>query len=268
MVDSLGDRMKLYEGIGGDRILIPGLPVCVRLDGRSFHSFTKGLDRPYDIRLSDMMVETTKTLVEESHATIGYAQSDEITLLYLPVENEPVNFFAGRVQKLVSVLASIATAKFNELRIAQLPAKKKMATFDCRVWNLPSIDEAINAFRWREWDATKNSISMAASAYYSHSELQDKSGSDKQDLLMKKGINWNNYPAFFKRGTYVKRVTTTRTLTEDELKQLPEKHQARTMGKNTYTRSEVVRLDLPPITTITNIRDVFTDNAQPTMRTE
>ena len=268
MQDSLGDRMKLYEGIEGDRKLIPGLPVCVRLDGRSFHSFAKGLRRPYDARLSNMMVETTKTLVDESHATIGYTQSDEISLLYIPVENQPVNFFGGRVQKLVSVLASIATAKFNELRIKELPEKKKMATFDCRVWCAPNVDEAINALRWREWDATKNSISMAASSYYPHTELQGKNGADKQDMLMAKGINWNDYPAFFKRGTYVRRVTTTRMLSDAEFDVLPPKHRARVFGIRDVVRSSVDAISMPPVSKIANFNDVIMFGVDPIMRSE
>lgn len=268
MNDSLGDRMKMYEGIEADRVLIPGLPVCVRLDGRSFHSFARGLVRPYDERLSRMMIETTKALVDESHATIGYTQSDEISLLYIPHENNPVNFFGGRIQKLVSVLASIATAKFNELRISMLPEKKKMATFDCRVWNTPNIDEAVNSIRWREWDATKNSISMAVSAYYPHKELQGKNGAEKMDMLMAKGFNWNDYPVFFKRGTYVRRVTTTRELTDAELVQLPAKHRANVYGIKDVTRSMLSELDLQPAGKIENYRDVIAYGATPLARTE
>ena len=86
--DSFGDRMKMYEGIEASRILMPGLPICVRLDGRAFHTFTRGLNRPYDERLSRMMIETTKRLVEDTHALIGYTQSDEISLIL-------VNEYAG-----------------------------------------------------------------------------------------------------------------------------------------------------------------------------
>lgn len=257
MIDTLGDRMKMYEGIESERTLIPGLPVCVRLDGRAFHTFTKGLKRPFDERLSRMMIETTKTLVEETHANIGYTQSDEISLIFIPKENSPMNMFNGRIQKVVSTLAGIASARFGELKNTHLPEKKKRGVFDCRVWNVPSFEEAINSVRWREWDATKNSISMAASAYYSHQSLQGLNGSEKQDLLMNKGINFNDFPSFFKRGTYVQRKTFTKEMSEQDLANLPEKHTARMGGSKIVTRSSVVELDLPPISKIVNFKDIL-----------
>lgn len=260
--DSLGDRMKKYEGIEADRILLPGLPICARLDGRAFHTFTRGLDRPYDERLSTMMIETTKRLVEETHALIGYTQSDEISLIYAPATDTSELLFGGRVSKLTSTLASIATAHFNEMRRELLPSKG-IATFDCRVWNVPSKEEAVNAIQWRELDATKNSISMAASAYYSHKALQNKSSSQKQELLFQKGINWNNYPDFFKRGTYVKRVTASRKLTQIELNKLPEKHQARMNPDMEYTRSSVVEMRMPIFSKVTNRVGVVFDGELP-----
>jgi len=265
--DDFGDRMKLYEGMEADRFLMPGLPICVRLDGRAFHTFTRGLKRPYDERISRMMIETTKTLVEESHAIIGYTQSDEITLIFAPTLRLDSMFFGGRVSKLTSTLASICTARFNELKTEMLPEKRKtLATFDCRVWSPPTKEEAVNILLWRELDATKNSISMAASTYYSHKFLQGKSGSEKQELLFQKGINWNNYPAFFKRGTYVKRVVYTRKLSPTELDKLPPKHNARVSGDCLLTRSEVRELDMPVFRKISNRVGVIFDNADPIMK--
>jgi tRNA(His) guanylyltransferase len=260
--DSFGDRMKMYEGMEANRILLPGLPVCVRLDGRAFHTFTRGLERPYDERLSCMMIETTKRLVDDTHALIGYTQSDEISLIYAPAVTSEELLFGGRVSKLTSTLASIATAHFNELRRELLP-NKGIATFDCRVWTVPSKEEAVNSLLWREQDATKNSISMAASAYYSHKELQGKSGSQKQELLFQKGINWNEYPVFFKRGTYVKRVVTSRKLTTYELNDLPEKHQARLNPDMEFTRSTVTAFNMPIFGKVTNRVGVVFDNEMP-----
>lgn len=260
--DSFGDRMKKYEGMEADRILLPGLPICVRLDGRAFHTFTRGLDRPYDERLSVMMIETTKRLVEETHALIGYTQSDEISLIYAPAVSSEELLFGGRVSKLTSTLASIATAHFNEMRRDLLP-QKGIATFDCRVWSVPNKEEAVNCLLWRELDATKNSISMAASAYYSHKALQNKNSSQKQELLFQKGINWNNYPDFFKRGTYVKRVTSYRKLTHTELDKLPEKHQARLNPDMEYTRSDVIDIGMPIFSKVTNRVGVVFDGEFP-----
>jgi len=136
-------------------------------------------------------------------------------------------------------------------------------TFDARVWSVPNRTEGANVFVWREWDATKNSISMAAQEYYSHRELHGKHGGEMQELLFQKGINWNDYPAFFKRGTYVQRRKTVRPFTTTELDLLPPKHEARANPGLLVERSDVVVLDLPPITTIKNREAVIFGGEQP-----
>ena len=219
--DDLGNRMKLYEGIEANRILIPQLPVVVRLDGKAFHSFTKGLKRPYDERFSNLMIETTEHLVDKTNARIGYCQSDEISLvLYLDDFNsEPI--FGGRICKLTSIISSMCTAWFNSRIRAYIPEKENLlAYFDCRVWNVPNLTEAANVLVWRELDATKNAISMAAQSMFSHKQLQNKNGSQMQEMMHEKGVNFNNYPAFFKRGTYVRRVTKKIPFSAEEKKTL------------------------------------------------
>ena len=118
--DKFGDRMKMYEGIEAQRAFMPGLPICVRIDGRAFHTFTRGMQRPYDKAMADAMIETTKYLVQQTYACIGYTQSDEISLV-LRDDAEPL--FGGRISKLTSVLASMATAKFNEVIHKTYPEK-------------------------------------------------------------------------------------------------------------------------------------------------
>jgi tRNA(His) guanylyltransferase len=203
----LADRMKRYEEIGAGQRLIPNLPVCVRLDGKAFHSWTRGLRRPYDERLHTLFDETTKFLADASDAVIGYTQSDEITLiLYNDGQPDSQVFFDGRVSKLTSVLASMATAKFNALVPSILPEKQgQLAFFDCRVWTVPTEQEAVNCLLWRELDATRNGIQMAAQALYSHKQLHQKNTSEMQEMLWQKGINWQDYPARFKRGGYFQR---------------------------------------------------------------
>jgi len=151
MIDKMGDRMKLYEGIEAGRVLIPGLPICVRVDGRAFHTFTRGMERPYDTAMSGAMITTMKYLVEKTNACIGYVQSDEISLV-LPDGKD--SLFNGRIQKLTSIIASMATAMFNSAIHVQYP-DKPLAEFDCRVWNVPNRTEAANTILWREFDATK-----------------------------------------------------------------------------------------------------------------
>jgi tRNA(His) 5'-end guanylyltransferase len=207
MVDEMGDRMKGYEQRETGRKFLPYLPVYARLDGRGFSRFTKGMERPYDAAMSDAMTEVTKYLVENSGALTGYCQSDEISLCWKQEDYKSEIFFGGKIQKMVSTLAAMATAKFVAIALKEWPEKctKALPTFDCRVFQLPNDEELANTFLWRVNDATKNSVSMAASSVSSHKELQGKGRADRLDMLLEKGINWNEYPRFFKEGTFVKR---------------------------------------------------------------
>lgn len=205
--DEFGNRMKLYESITTDLKLIPGLPVCVRLDGKSFHTFTRYLDKPYDLHFSKSMIETTKYLVEKTNAIIGYTQSDEISLIYIPKENQEINFFNGEISKLISVISSICTAKFNS---EFGTANPDFAIFDCRVWNVPSIIEAVNVLAWREFDARKNAISSACFTVYSNKECLNKHSKEKIEMLAKKDIIFDDYPVFFKNGMYIAKYQTVK----------------------------------------------------------
>ncbi len=262
--DSLGNRMKEYEMAEAGRMLIPGLPIMLRLDGKGFSTFTRGLERPFDKRLTDLMVATTKFLVEETNAIVGYHQSDEISLVLFTEKPESQLFFDGRIQKLTSVVSSMATAYFNRNLEVSLPEKKdKFAYFDCRVWNVPNLVEAANTLVWRELDATKNAISMAAQHYYSHKELQNKNGKEKQEMLFQKGVNFNDYPSFFKRGSYIRRVKKFIKFTTEEISKLPEKHAARLDSDLVVERSVVERVELPPITRVANKVDVLFNGTAP-----
>lgn len=263
MDDSFGDRMKQYEGIECARRFIPLLPVCARLDGKGFHNYTKNFKRPYDPDFSELMIDTTKYLVEETNAKIGYTQSDEISLVFYSDDYNSQIFFDGKIQKMISVLCSMATSYFNENR-NMIGCNLKPANFDCRVWQMPNLVEAANVFLWREQDATKNSISMAAHEFFSNKELHGKNGSEKQDMLFKqKGINWNNYPAFFKRGTFIQRYTTLRSFTTNEIEKLPAKHEARKNPNLKISRTEIRKLDMPPFNTVANRVEVIFNGKTP-----
>jgi len=244
--DNLGDRMKGYEQAEGGRSFLPGLPIVVRIDGKCFSSWTRHCERPFDAGLHRLMVLTTKELVHETGAVIGYTQSDEISLVLYGATPKTEVYFCGKIQKLVSVLASIATAEFNNLaRLAALNRTAGLALFDCRAWVVPSKAEAANALLWRELDAAKNSVSMAAHHYYSHRELMNKRGHEMQEMLHAKGVNWNDYPAAFKRGTFVRRITEERPLTQDELMKIITAHRPAEGGL--VTRSRVVELEMPKL---------------------
>lgn len=199
MRDSLGDRMKAdYEN--RTRYMLPRRTwTVIRLDGRAFHTYTRGLDRPFDQKFMDDMIATATYLCEQiSGCLLGYTQSDEISLVVGDFANPKTQaWFDGNLQKIVSISASTATAKFNALR-------GSMATFDSRAFTIPSLDEVINYLIWRQQDATRNSIQMAGQAHFSHRELHQKTCNHIQEMLFREhGVNWSEYPESFKNGTLV-----------------------------------------------------------------
>lgn len=245
-----GDRMKLYEGLY-DQMLMPLAPVCVRVDGRAFHTWTRGLHEPYDDRLRDAMIGTATDLLDETNARIAHTFSDEISLVFLQDDFKSEIFFGGRHQKMCSVIASLTTGYFARRFYEHFGGDQfKFPAFDCRVWNVPNIDEAANYLVWREQDAVRNSVQMAARAVYSHKECFEKNSSQLQEMLHAKGINWNDYPDQHKRGAYVRRVKTVRKFTAEELTRLPPKHDARTNPDLEIERTDTVRIHLPPITVL------------------
>lgn len=208
--DSLGDRMKTYEGVTKTH-LVRRMPAILRLDGKAFHSFCRGLDKPFDLRFQESMWETAKYLCEKiSGARLAYVQSDEISILLTDYENVGTQaWFDGQVQKIVSVSASMAGVKFNHEIASRLPvgfiSKKEPPVFDARVFNVPKED-VVNSFIWRQQDATRNSVSMLAQANFSHKQLHKKSCNEMQEMLFQEyGINWNDCPVPQKRGVCIKK---------------------------------------------------------------
>lgn len=204
--DKLGTRQKGYED--AFRFKLPkGMPVMIRLDGRAFHTYTKGFKRPFDEVLANAMWEATKAVCEEiAGAKIGYTQSDEITIFINNYEDVNKEYwYDNNLQKIVSVAASIASGAFND-EIRKTYPNMKRATFDGRAWVLPK-EEVFNNFLWRIRDCEKNSVSMVAQANFKHKELQGLNTSQLQDkLFLEKGINWNNLPTWQKRGAAVVKV--------------------------------------------------------------
>lgn len=215
MTDSLGDRMKEnYE----DRTrfsLMRRAYTFIRIDGKAFHTYTKGCKRPFDDDLITDMDETAKYLCENVQgAKLAYIQSDEISILMTDFDKLTSDaWFDNNLQKIASISASLATAKFNQLRMLRILNNNSkvvfetipLAHFDSRVFQVPTRTESENHLIWRQQDATRNSISMAAQSVYSHKALEGKSGSDKQEMLFQKGVNWNDYPIKYKRGRVVRK---------------------------------------------------------------
>lgn len=230
--DSLGDRMKSYENI--TRTYLPGrMPIIIRIDGKAFHTFTKGFEKPFDDILMRAMEETAAVLCRDIEGVkIAYTQSDEISLLITNNDTwETQPWFGNNLQKMVSVAASIATLAFNrafwhevnmvnndylnmedtEQLKTYCHAVEKGATFDARVFVLPA-DEVCNYFIWRQQDAIRNSIQSMGQAHFSHKELMNKSCENIKQMLVEKNIKWESLPISYQRGICViKKPTKVKT---------------------------------------------------------
>lgn len=215
---SLGDRMKMYEG-ASRTVLSPRTPVILRVDGKAFHTFTRGADKPFDMELTQLMNDTAIALCKQVQgAQIAYVQSDEISVLihgYKSFNSSP--WFDNQVQKMVSIGAAIATATFNvglfstkEDVKAGAPALRTKFTppamFDARVFTVPE-DEVCNYFLWRQQDCSRNSVQMLARSLYSHKECENKNGSQLQEMCHAKGSNWNDVKTQHRRGRCVVKET-------------------------------------------------------------
>lgn len=233
---SLDVRMKQYEYVTRN-YLLRRTPVIIRIDGKAFHTFTRGFEKPYDLRLNEAMQRTMKYLCENVEGCVmGYTQSDEITLVlcdYKKITSQA--WFNDNIQKMCSVSASLATLEFNRVfkeivtawqdktftsfefdehgaKDAEAFAKYQKlsnaynssicrgALFDSRAFNIP-VEEVNNCLLWRQQDATRNSIESLAQVNFSHKSLQGLNTDALQEKLWsERGINWNNCPTAQKRG--------------------------------------------------------------------
>lgn len=263
--ESLGDWCKWLEKNFSPEQMIPSLPVIIRLDGNNFHNWTKGLQRPFDKDLTNLMIDTTKYLVEKTNAAWGYTQSDEITLVLYTGDRDTPIYHNGKKQKILSKLTAECVNYFNSKRPEYLPDHNKIAIFDCRIYQAPTAMDAIAQVIWRENDAVKNSISMLAQSQFSHSALQNLNGHEMKELLLtEKGIDWENLPDKYRKGTHIKKVKVAKTLDPDELNELPENHHARKNPDMVIERNVISLMEIPLITTIVNKEGVFFKNEEPT----
>ena len=228
--DELGKRMKeYYESVPKTKLMRRCL-VAIRIDGKAFHTFTRGFQKPFDEILMTSMQETMKYLCKNIQGCVlGYTQSDEITLILQDYAKlDTCAWFDYEVQKMCSIAASMATMTFNKVFANKVynfchsiktdengnlnkeqfnlwttyrKSIDKGAMFDARCFNIPK-EEVTNLIYWRQLDATRNSIQMVGQANFSQKELHGKSCNKIQDMLMlEKGINWNDFPAYQKRGS-------------------------------------------------------------------
>ena len=235
--ETLADRMKKYEAVTTGTSLIERLPIYARIDMRAGHTFCRGLAKPFDNDYAGTMKAATAYVVEKTNALVGYCQSDEASFVWLDSSKIP---FETRLFKLQSVLASMFTAAFiqNSRGIVVDKVSKIFPTFDCRVCNMPSLDEAANMILWRERDSIKNSITLLALEHFSDKEIERKKSNDKIKMLQDlKGID------YFK------------ALTEEELKCIPEKNwpSPSQNGERCVIRSHVVQFYIG--TTLNNVEN-------------
>ena len=206
---SLGDRMKDYQAVT-QGTLLRRTPVIIRVDGKAFHTFTKRFDTsrdPFNIIMHATMVNTAQAMMQfMQNAQIAYTQSDEISILLRDWDkHETQQWFGGKVQKIVSISAAMATGYFNFFLREFAPSDYVGAIplFDSRVFQLPK-EEVTNYFIWRQQDATRNSVQMLGRHYMSHGDMHGQNVSSVQDMLMSRyGVNWNAIDTWKRRGTCV-----------------------------------------------------------------
>lgn len=227
--DALGDRMKAYENVSRN-YLTRRVPVIIRLDGKAFHTFTRGMAKPFDDVMTKTMQDTMKYLCENIQGCVlGYTQSDEITLVltdYATIKTDA--WFDYNIAKMTSIAASMATLAFNqsfavnvniwcnqavkaskgyqEINEAErlfglYTSRTNKALFDARAFSIPR-EEVCNCLIWRQQDAARNSVEAVGQAFFSQRELHKKNCDEIQEMLWSKhNINWNNFPTENKRGS-------------------------------------------------------------------
>lgn len=233
-MDALGDRMKSnYEN--RTRLYLPRRTFTIaRIDGKAFHTYTKGLKRPFDSGLIEDMDLTAAYLCQNIQGVkLAFVQSDEISLILTDFDTITTDsWFDGNIQKMASVSASMTASKFNQLRLIRSVKefgtidrdieknrvskyiyeseieKFKLADFDSRFFTIPQKEEVLNYLIFRQRDTVKNSVASVAQSLYSHNELMKKNQSDMQEMIFQKGFNWNDFPEKQKRGRLIMKVET------------------------------------------------------------
>ena len=224
--DQFGNRMKNYEKVFTEIKVDPSEVLCVRLDGKGFSKFTKGFTKPFDERMTKSMVQTAEMLVKETNPQIAYTQSDEISLIYTAGEKSSEHIYGGKVSKINSILAAIATAHFNKFVTINAPdivSSKGLAYFDCRSFSVPELVEASNVILWRNQDAKKNSISCLMRWTCGHKAMQDMNGEQmKNYMLSEKNVDWNKLPNEWKYGVFSKKEKYETIMDEEQWNKIPE----------------------------------------------
>lgn len=265
--EKLDARMKRYEA-AYERQLVPRVPVYVRCDGRAFHTFCRGLNRPFDQDFTRTVEKVTAYMHEETNACLSFCQSDEISLAWLDPDKMP---FGGRLFKIQSVLAGMASAAFcvfgsepERGRAFRARIQGFVPHFDCRCCQMPE-EELANMFVWRSQDSAKNSITLLALEYFSHGEIQGRNSADKVKMLAEKGVRWEDLDEGLRYGSFFRRELYEKVLTPEEAARIPEaERNAGPDGTVRATRSRIAKFSfgMPPAD-VANKADAFFRGAEP-----
>ena len=221
----LADRLKSIEKAECSKALDSNLPLMVRIDGRCFSKFTRSLNQPFDMGFCKLMDETTQFLMKETDAKMAYTQSDEITLSFY---NDKENYsnseymFGGKIQKLTSVFASMATSYFVAYMREYIGVTDKLPQFDCRVWNVNTVEDTALNYVWRYRDCIRNSVCMYARSFFSHKQLQGKNTNEIRDMLKSIDKPWEKLTPRIRFGQIYKIQAKMVMLTNEELQKIPE----------------------------------------------
>lgn len=209
--DSIGDRMKTYEEVSRP-FLTRRIPVIVRIDGKAFHTYTKGMNRPFDQPLIDAMVNSAIEVAKQMQGfKFGYVQSDEASFLLLDTDSLTTEaWFANNLSKIISVSASLMTGHFNTHKLKDVPA-----FFDARAFNIP-LDDVANYFLWRAKDWERNSIQMYCRSFFSQKQLNGKNREAMHEMLHQIGKNWaTDLSDQIKNGTWLRSIDSKVAITHD-----------------------------------------------------
>ena len=195
---SLGDRMKNNYENRSRHYLTRRTPVIMRLDGKAFHTLTRGCDKPFDKNLFKAMQETAIELCKSIQgAKCAYQQSDEITILITDYDTIDTDaWFDYNIQKMTSISAAMVSVNFTRYY-------GKIGIFDSRVFSIPK-EEVCNNFIWRQQDWLRNSLQMVCRSHFSHKEMENKKTEDMHEMLHKIGVNWaTDFDTYQKNGSFI-----------------------------------------------------------------
>lgn len=269
--DTLGDSVKLWENYANERRFFrSGLVedcnyVMARVDGRAFSTFTRGMQKPVDSWILEAMIQATEGTVSKMRPQLAYVQSDEATFCWHRNKLE----FSGREQKNVSVLASTFTGRFLDTLMRTDPERylelPEPPAFDCRMWEVQTEWDVLNAFAWREKDAVKNAVSTAARVVAPERELHGIGMQERRSILKDRGFDWDGLPATYTNGAYLRRMTFQRPMDAETLAAIPE-HKRPAPGQM-FIRHEV-RVDTmwTSVHQLDNVVEFFLGLQEPKLR--